>query len=162
MASKAKRNERLKKLFSFLFNRETILYLICGVLTTVVSFVTLKLATIVLTERHYLISNTVSWIIAVAFAYVVNKLFVFESRSWKAGVIKKEIPAFLAARIASYFIEQGTLWLFMTPLRFEGRVFDLKLFSLSGLMIAKAVAGVIVIVVNYILSKFLIFKKRSD
>ena len=149
----------MKKLIRCLFNRETILYLICGVLTTGVSFGTLKLATMLLGARLYLLSNTISWICAIVFSYVTNKLFVFESKSWERKVLLKEIPSFFLARVASYFIEQGVLWLFMSPLHFEGRLFDLKLFSLSGLMIAKCAAGVIVIIFNYLLSKLVIFKK---
>ena len=151
----------MKKLIRFLFNKETILYLICGVLTTVVSFGSLKLATMLLGERLYLISNTISWICAVAFSYVTNKLLVFESKSWERKVLLKEIPSFFLARVATYFIEQGVLWLFMSPFHFEGRVFDLKLFTISGLMIAKCAAGVIVIIVNYLFSKFYIFKKKQ-
>ena len=152
----------IKKFFRFVFSKETILYLVCGVLTTVVSFVTLKLATMLLGEKLYLLSNSISWVIAVAFAYVTNKLLVFESKSWKTDVLKKEIPAFFFSRIASYFIEQGILWLCMSPLKFEGRVFDFRVFSLSGLMVAKCVAGVVVIIVNYVLSKFLIFRKDRE
>ena len=152
----------MKKLFGFLFNKETVLYLLCGILTTVVSFVSLKLATLVLGEKHYLICNSIAWVLAVAFAYVTNKLLVFESKSFEASVLKREIPSFFLARVASYFIEQGTLWICMSPLKFEGRVFDFILFKLSGLMVAKIIAGVIVIVVNYLLSKFIIFKKKAS
>ena len=157
-----KRPERVKKLFAFLFNKETMLYLLCGILTTVVSFVTLKLATLVLGEKHYLVSNSISWVLAVCFAFVVNKLFVFESKSWNKKIIGREIPSFFLARVASYFIEQGTLWLCMSPLCFEGKMIDFRLFSISGLMTAKVIAGVIVIIVNYVLSKFLIFRKAPE
>lgn len=152
----------IKKLIKLVLNRETILYLVCGVLTTVVSLVALKLATILLGEKLYLVSNTFSWICAVTFAYIVNKLLVFESKSWKRDVLKKEIPSFLVSRIASYFIEQGGLWLFMSPLKFEGQVFDFKIIQLSGLMIAKIIVGFIVVAINYVLSKFVIFKKESE
>lgn len=152
---------KIKKLFKTLVNKETITYLIFGVLTTVVSFVTLKLFDVLLGTKLYLISNTISWIASVAFAYVTNKLFVFESKSWKFDVLKKEIPSFLGARIASYFVEQGCLWLFMNPLNFENRVFDFRIFKLSGLMTAKVIASVLVVIINYVLSKFFIFTKKS-
>lgn len=152
----------MKKIIRFLFNKETILYLVCGLLTTVVSFATLKLATVMLGEELYLFSNTISWLCAVTFAYITNKLLVFEVKSWRRDILKKEIPSFLLSRVASLFIEQGILWLFMSPLHFEGRAFDLRLFSLSGLMIAKGAAGIVVIIVNYLLSKLFIFKKRND
>lgn len=150
-----------KKIVSLVFNKETILYLVCGVLTTLVSLVTLKLATIALGEKLYLLSNSFSWICAVVFAFVVNKLLVFESRSWKVTVLKKELPSFFVARVASYFIEQGGLWLFMAPLKFEGQVFDFRIIQLSGLMVAKILVGVIVVVINYVFSKFVIFSQKD-
>ena len=152
----------MKKLIKAFLNKETILYLVFGVLTTAVSFVTLKLFDVALGKELYLVSNSLSWILSVAFAYVTNKLFVFESKSWKRDVLKKEIPSFLSARIASYFIEQGGLWLMMDVLLFKDKVFDFIVIRLSGLMTAKLVVAVVVVIVNYVLSKMLIFKSRGD
>ena len=152
----------MKKLIKAFLNKETILYLVFGVLTTAVSFVTLKLFDVALGKELYLVSNSLSWILSVAFAYVTNKLFVFESKSWKRDVLKKEIPSFLSARIASYFIEQGGLWLMMDVLLFKDKVFDFIVIRLSGLMTAKLVLAVVVVIVNYVLSKMLIFKSRGD
>lgn len=152
----------MKKLIKAFLNKETILYLVFGVLTTAVSFVTLKLFDVALGKELYLVSNSLSWILSVAFAYVTNKLFVFESKSWKRDVLKKEIPSFLSARIASYFIEQGGLWLMMDVLLFKDKVFDFIVIRLSGLMTAKLVLAVLVVIINYVLSKVLIFKSRGD
>lgn len=151
--------DKIKKLIKFLLNKETITYLIFGVLTTVVSFVSLKLFDMLFQGKMYLLSNTVSWVLSVAFAYVTNKLFVFESKSWSVNVLKKEIPSFVGARVASYFIEQGGLWLFMEVFGFKNRVFDFIVISLSGLMTAKLIMSVLVVIINYVLSKFLIFAK---
>lgn len=149
----------MKKLLKALINKETITYLIFGVLTTVVSFVSFKIFNVILGEKFYLISNTISWVLSVAFAYVTNKLFVFESKSWKMSVLKTEIPSFVGARVASYFIEQGILWLCVSPLKFDGKVFDFLIIKLSGVMTAKLIASVFVVIINYVLSKFVIFKK---
>lgn len=151
----------MKKLFKALLNKETITYVIFGVLTTVVSFVSLKIFDTLLGTKYYLISNTISWVLSVAFAYVTNKLFVFESKSWKPSVIKTEIPSFVGARVASYFIEQGTLWLCMSPLKFDGKTFDFLIIKLSGVMTAKLIASVFVVIINYFLSKFVIFRKNK-
>ena len=151
----------MKKLITALLNKETILYLVFGVLTTVVGFVTLKLFDMLLGKELYLISNSLSWLLCVAFAFVTNKLFVFESRSWSKDILKKEVPSFFSARIASYFIEQGGLWLMMDILLFKDKIFDFVFFRLSGLMTAKLIVGVIVVVFNYVLSKALIFKKQK-
>ena len=76
-------------------------------------------------------------------------------------MIKKEIPSFLGARIASYFVEQAGLWIFVELLHFDEKVFDFILLKLSGKITAKLIIGVIVVVINYLLSKFLIFSKKE-
>lgn len=154
-------NSKIKKLIKAFLNKETILYLIFGFLTTALGFVTLKLFDVLLGSKLYLVSNSLSWLLCVAFAYVTNKLFVFESKSWDFKVLKKEIPSFLSARIASYFVEQGSLWFMMEVLTFKDRIFDFIIIRLSGLMTAKLIVGVIVVIINYALSKLLIFKKKS-
>lgn len=151
----------MKKLFKALLNKETVTYVIFGVLTTVVSFMSLKIFDTLLGTKYYLISNTISWVLSVAFAYVTNKLFVFESKSWKPSVLKSEIPSFVGARVASYFIEQGTLWLCMSPLKFDGKTFNFIIIKLSGVMTAKLIASVFVVIINYFLSKFVIFRKNK-
>lgn len=151
----------MKKLIKAFLNKETILYLVFGVLTTVLGFVSLKLFDTLLGQKLYLISNSLSWLLCVAFAFVTNKLFVFESKSWSKDILKKEVPSFFSARIASYFIEQGGLWLMMDILLFKDKIFDFVFFRLSGLMTAKLIVGVIVVVFNYVLSKALIFKKQK-
>lgn len=152
----------MKKLIKAFLNKETILYLFFGVITTVIGFVSLKLFDTLLGQRLYLVSNSLSWFLCVAFAFVTNKLYVFESKSWSRETLKKEIPSFFSARIASYFIEQGSLWLMMDVLLFKDRVFDFIVIRLSGLMTAKCIVGVIVVVFNYVLSKLLIFKKSQS
>ena len=120
--------EKIKKLIKIFFNKETVLYLLFGLLTTVVSFTSLKIFDILFGKDLYLLSNTLSWILSVLFAYFTNKLFVFESRSLSFSVIKKEIPSFFGARIITYFIEQGGLWLSMEVFLFKEKVFDFIFF----------------------------------
>lgn len=154
--------EKIKALFKKLVNKETVTYIIFGVLTTLVNLVVFKGCDVLFKGEHYLVSNSVAWIAAVAFAYVTNKLFVFESKSWRFDVIKKEIPSFLGARIASYFIEQAGLWFFVEILHFDEKVFDFIIVRLSGKITAKLIIGVVVVVINYVLSKFMIFAKKDS
>lgn len=154
--------EKIKALFKKLVNKETVTYVIFGVLTTLVNLVVFKGCDVLFKGEHYLVSNSVAWIAAVAFAYVTNKLFVFESKSWKFDVIKKEIPSFLGARIASYFIEQAGLWFFVEILHFDEKVFDFIIVRLSGKITAKLIIGVVVVIINYVLSKFMIFAKKDS
>lgn len=152
--------DKIKALFKKLVNKETVTYVIFGVLTTLVNPLVFKGFDVLFKGKYYLFTNTIAWIAAVAFAYVTNKLFVFESKSWKFDVIKKEIPSFLGARIASYFVEQAGLWIFVELLHFDEKVFDFILVKLSGKITAKLIIGVIVVVINYVLSKFIIFSKK--
>ena len=124
---------------------ELISYAIFGVATTVVSMVVYGVCNSVF-EMHYLISNIISWVIAVAFAYITNKMFVFKTRGMGFAQLKREITLFVSARLASLGIE------------------ELGLFILIGLIgwgeiLAKLVMQVVVIVLNYIFSKLVIFKK---
>ena len=103
--------EKLKAIFKKIVNKETILYVVFGVLTTLVNFVAFKLFTMVFdklisSQLGVHISNVLAWIFAVAFAYVTNKLFVFESKSWEGKVLAKEIPSFVAARLFSLGVEE--------------------------------------------------------
>ena len=124
---------------------ELIRYLIIGVLTTAINYLVFVIFVNVLkVEMHT--SNIIAWISGVVFAYFTNKLFVFESKSFKLGVIKKEIFTFGVARVFSLLLEEIILYIFVNVL------------SMNKLII-KLIANVIVIIVNYILSKFVIFKK---
>ena len=153
--------EKIKKLIKIFFNKETVLYLLFGLLTTVVSFTSLKIFDILFGKDLYLLSNTLSWFLSVSFAYITNKLFVFESKSLSFSVIKKEIPSFFGARVLSYFVEQGGLWLLMEELLFKEKVFDFVVLKLSGLMTAKLAVSVFVVIINYFLSKLIFFKKEK-
>ena len=152
----------MKKLLHAVLNKETVTYIFFGGLTTLVNLVVFKVFDLFFGGKWYLLTNTIAWIAAVAFAFVTNKLFVFESKEWTFGVLKKEIPGFLSARIGSYFVEQGGLWCFVELLHFDEKVFDFKLLQLSGKIVAKLIIGVIVVVLNYLFSKFVIFKKKDE
>lgn len=137
----------------FLINRETILYVVFGVLTTVVSYVVGMLCyyTLPLTPESpmlNLLSNCISWVAAVTFAFITNKLFVFESKSWSARVLLHEIPTFLSARLLSLGVELLGMWLLVDCAHI-------------WYGISKIVMNVLVILINYVLSKLVIFKKKD-
>lgn len=143
-------------------NKELVSYLVFGVLTTLVSIVTFEVANLILGQGLYLVSNIISWIFAVTFAFVTNKLWVFESKSWAASVIKTEIIAFVAARLFSLLLEEAGLYLLIDVLSlgtFSSVIFG---FTLTGTLISKLIMQVIVVVANYIFSKFIIFKKKNN
>lgn len=150
----------VEKLLSY----EIISYLVFGVLTTVVNF-TVYMAVGALVGDGYeekilfsvgsfdigwvLLINAIAWVAAVLFSFVTNKLFVFESTSWKGKTVLKEITAFFGARILSFLI-------------FEELIFAL-LINILGIhhLISKLAVSVFVIIFNYVASKLVIFRKKS-
>jgi len=128
--------------------KEPIMYLIFGVLTTVVSIATYYLCTLFLLDPKKPIelqaANVISWILSVSFAYVTNKIFVFESH----GSIVKEILKFASSRLGTLCMEMLLMYLLVTI----GNFSDLPV---------KIFVQFIVIVANYVLSKLIVFKKNS-
>ena len=93
----------MKKIKELLIKyKELITYVIFGVLTTVVNFAAFWIIDRILGDSLYLISNAIAWVIAVAFAYVTNKIWVFESKSWAPKLVLKEVCEFVAARLFSF------------------------------------------------------------
>ena len=147
----------MKKLIRKLMNRETLLYLVFGVLTTVLNIAVFWLTNKAFGEELVLLNNAIAFAAAVIFAYVTNKLFVFESKSWSAKTLCREIPAFIGARLFSFGLEELLLWISKDVLNASQYV----LFGIDGLMIAKLLIQVIVVILNYLFSKFFIFKKKQ-
>ena len=148
---------KLKKLL----NRETILYIIFGVATTVVNYVVFHLLYNVLwNQSRSLTANAAAFVAAVIFAFVVNKLFVFESKSWSMDTLKREIPSFLAARIGSFGIEEAGLFLCEKVLKLGGIVaITLGGLSLDWITVVKVALAFVVVALNYVFCKLFIFKK---
>ena len=133
----------IKKMFEKY--KELISYVFWGGATTVVNYCVYFLCTKLLMV-NYLVSNVLSWVAAVSFAFVVNKLFVFASKSWAVNIVFSELWKFVSARILSGVMETGILFLFVSLLKLPDAP-------------VKIGASVLVIVINYVISKWLIFKK---
>ena len=141
--------------------KELIIYGVFGVGTTLVNFLTYKLFNVLLGVEYYLVSNVIAWFVSVIFAYVTNKLFVFESKSWKLKVVAKEVPSFFAARVFSFLVEEAGLFLLVDALGMKNFGMELSGFAISGNMISKVLLAVIVVVLNYFFSKFVVFRKKK-
>ena len=151
---KKKKEVIMKKIIELYKKYEEIInYLIMGVLTTVVNLaVKYALLFTVLDASNATelqIAVIISWIIACLFAYITNRKFVFKSKSEK---ILKEFTTFVSARLFTLVLEMLIMFVFVTLL---------KLNSHLWVVIWSLVAQIIVIVVNYILSKLVIFKKEK-
>ncbi len=127
--------------------RELIVYVIVGVLTTIVSLLSYYLFAYTL-EIQYLISNFLSWVCAVVFAYITNKVWVFQNYDFALSNIVKEIVAFIGARIATLGIDMLIMFVMVDMLSLQD-------------LVAKITVQVIVTILNYILSKFLVFRKGA-
>ena len=139
----------MKKLFEKY--REIIMYLIFGVLTTLVSLISYSLL-IKFLPLSITAASAISWVIAVSFAFVTNKQFVFKSRSREKKTVLKELVSFFAARGISGIVE-----IFLPELLFKIGL-SFSLFGVKGL-VSKIIVNVIVIILNYIFSKLWVFKK---
>ena len=125
--------------------RDVIVYLVFGVLTTVVNYI------IYLPCYNGLglsgsVSNAIAWVGAVAFAYVTNKPFVFQSHDWSAKTVLPELTKFVGCRLGSGVLETAIIFLTVDWLGWNGNVM-------------KLLTSVLVVVLNYIGSKLLVFKK---
>ena len=130
----------------FIKYKDMISYLFFGVLTTAVNVAAYYLSYDV-AHLPNVAATVIAWALAVAFAFVTNKLFVFDSKSWAPSVALGELASFTLCRVGTGVIEVGMMYLFVDLLSFNGTV--MKLFT-----------NVIVIVLNFIFSKLIIFKKK--
>ena len=140
-------------------HKEGVLYIFFGVLTTLVNFILFFLFQWILGEHLYLLSNLIAWAGAVMFAFVVNKLFVFESRSFEGKLLLREGAEFAAARIFSLVVEELGLILLLEALSLRELTLTF-VFTINGEFIAKALLAVIVLLMNYFFSKLVIFNKK--
>ena len=125
--------------------KQTILYLIFGVLSTIVNIVTYVVCTRNL-NIEFLISNWIAWIAAVLFAYITNKFFVFESKKTNIKFLIKEFSSFVSCRILSGITEMILMYIMIS------------LMSLND-FIVKIITNIVVVILNFIFSKLIIFKK---
>ena len=146
----------IKKLFYKY--KEIIMYIITGGLTTLVNWISYAACTHFLpiknTEQLILFSNIIAWILAVLFAYVTNKHWVFESKTHSFSGLLKELAGFIGSRLFT-----GLLEIFGTSLLVRLGL-NQTLFKTKGFL-AKILVSIIVVILNYVISKLLIFKNNE-
>lgn len=147
----------MKKLFEKY--RELIIYVIVGGLTTVVNYI-IHFGLRALNVNYY-VALTAAWLGAVLFAYFANRSFVFESKS-KGKEQFKEITLFFGARVFSYGLEMLISFIFIDCAKADRFVWQPEFTETVipvGELIVKTVSQIIILVSNFIFSKFVIFKK---
>lgn len=121
-------------------------YLFFGGLTTLVNFI------VYFPCEHWLglpaaVSNMIAWVVAVAFAYLTNKPFVFKSHDWSWKTVGPELAKFVGFRVGSGLLETAIIFVTVDCLLWNGNIW-------------KLVTSVLVVILNYVASKLLVFKKK--
>lgn len=136
--------EKAKYLFHKYY--DILAYLVFGVLTTVVNYL-VYLPCYNLLGMKAVVSNVIAWAVAVAFAYLTNKPFVFRSHDWSAQTVIPELTKFVGCRVASGAMESVIIFLTVDLFGWNGNVW-------------KLLTSVLVVVLNYIGSKLLVFRNQ--
>ena len=137
----------MKKVLDFMKKYEEIIsYLFFGGLTTLVNYA------VYLPCYNWLylsgaLSNVIAWVAAVAFAYLTNKPFVFKSHDWSMKVVLPELTKFVGCRVGSGLLETAIIFVTVDLLGWNGNVI-------------KLITSILVVVLNYVASKLLVFRKR--
>ena len=135
-------------------HREQISYLFFGVLTTLVNYESFALLRLALGDEWIHVVNGMTFVIATLFAYVTNKLFVFQSKGASHRSVFYELAAFFGSRVSTFFIEALGLYI-CTDFFHVGQY---RFAFMDGTMIAKIVLSFVAVILNYFLSKFFVFK----
>lgn len=126
---------------------DVVTYLIFGVLTTVVNYA-IYLPCLNILGLSAAVSNSIAWVVAVIFAFVTNKPFVFGSHDWSMKVVVSEFTKFIATRVSSGVLETLILLVAVDALGGNGNIW-------------KLITQVLVIIINYVGSKLLVFRKQG-
>lgn len=150
-------------------HRELIMYIIFGVCTTVISFVTyylfrwifpdessvpswlswvFNITTAFGTESSTALPVILSWIVSVTFAFITNRLFVFESKAKKAGVLREGVMFYLS-RVATLLVDLVIMFLLVDLTGIQNGLYEFA---------AKVFSNIVVLVLNYVLSKLVVFR----
>ena len=135
--------ELLKK--TIIKYKSFISYAVFGGLTTIVNIVTYNLCYYQVGISNTF-SNVIAWILAVTFAYYTNKIWVFESKSWKWDVLRREVAAFVSCRLATGILDIVIMYICVDIMQWHA-------------MLMKIISNILVIILNYVFSKLVIFKR---
>ncbi len=127
---------------------DVVTYLFFGVLTTVVNYI-IYLPCYNLLHMSAAVSNMIAWVVAVAFAYLTNKPFVFQSHDWSRKTVVPELTKFVGTRVGSGLLETVFLLVTVDLLHWNGNWM-------------KIITQVMVIVINYVGSKLFVFARKKD
>ena len=125
---------------------DILIYLVFGVLTTVVNYA-VYLPVYNFCGISAAVSNMIAWVVAVIFAFLTNKPFVFHSHDWSVKTVVPELIKFVSCRLASGVMETVILFLAVDLMDWNGNIW-------------KLITQVLVIIINYVGSKLLVFRNK--
>lgn len=125
--------------------KKIILYLVFGVTTTIINILIYALFA-KLFNINFVVSNIIAWIVAVSFAFITNKFYVFESKSKDKSIVIKESISFIIARLLSLLFDMIFMYVGIVLLK-------------QNDIVIKIISNILVIIINFILSKYIVFKK---
>ncbi|MDR2655586.1 MAG: GtrA family protein [Oscillospiraceae bacterium] len=150
--------QKIKELFDKYWSKykELVFYLVFGALTTAVNIAgfwsfehIIRQVNIGDTNFAPDINTAIAWFISVLFAYITNKIWVFESKNTAPGFLLKEIASFFGARALTGLMDLAIMHVFVTIMGFNS-------------MLIKILSNILVIILNYILSKLIVFRKKKN
>ena len=121
-------------------------YLFFGVLTTAVNYI-VYLPCYNLLHISAAVSNVIAWVAAVIFAYLTNKPFVFKSHDWSVKTVVPELTKFVGSRVVSGAMETAIIFVTVDLLLWNGNIM-------------KLLTSVLVVILNYVASKLIVFRKN--
>lgn len=128
-------------------HKEILLYFLFGGLAMIVSIFSFWLCDVPF-GLNALTANLISWIAAVSFAYITNSIWVFRQTASTIGELISQLRNFFSGRVATLLVEEVILWAFVDRLHFNS-------------LLIKIAAQVVVIILNYLISKFFVFQKHN-
>ncbi|MCH4240248.1 MAG: GtrA family protein [Oscillospiraceae bacterium] len=140
--------EKIKEVWKYLTSKEMILYIVFGVFTTALNLAIY----FVLTEAMHTdeaLAYFIAWIIAMLFAFVTNKRYVFESKTKARKAVLFELGTFAAGRLMTFAVGEAMIIIFVQHLR-------------QSNVIWKLITNVIEIAGNWLVSKFITFRKKTE
>jgi len=137
-----------EKLKEKLLSKEVILYLVFGVLTTLVNIIVFTLLYRTLGVGT-VASNVAAWVLSVLFAYVTNRTFVFESKAAGAKAVIIEAIGFFSGRIMTGLLDTVIIYVSVDILAMDD-------------LVMKILSNVLVVILNYVISKFIVFRGKQN
>ena len=126
--------------------REPISYIFFGLGATLINIIAYEIFATHL-GINFMVANVLAWILAFIFAFISNKLWVFNRKSWDRGVVTKEFAGFFGCRVGTGVLDSVMMFVLVGMLGIVG-------------LYAKILVNIVVIILNYVASKFYIFKQK--